>query len=93
MKDTILSKIIKSKTIGDLIDTMSHIDFFVTYIDKSSEKHIFKILYANQYSLNEYKKFLNCDNLSEIKLLDVFYDITISYNHFERKCHITVIAD
>lgn len=93
MKDTILSKIIKSETVGDLIDKMSHLDFFVIYIDEFNKKHMFKIDYASQYSSNEYKKFLNCDNLPKIKLLDVFYNIIISYNHFERICYITVIND
>ena len=91
MKDTILSKIIKSETIGDLVDRMSNLDFFVIYIDESGKKHVFDIQYASQRSSDEYKKFLNCDNLSEIRLLDVFYDITISCNHFERICYITVI--
>lgn len=93
MKDTILSKIIKSETIGDLVDRMSNLDFFVIYIDKSSKKYVFNIKYASQHSSDEYENFLNCDNLSEIRLLDVFYDITISYNHFERTCCINVIAD
>lgn len=93
MKNTILSKIIKSETIGDLVDKTSYLGFFITYIDKSNKTHMFNIYYANQHSLSEYNKFLNCDNLPEIKLLDVFYDITISYNHFERICHIKVIND
>ena len=72
---------------------MSNLDFFVIYIDKSSKKHIFNIKYASEHSSDEYENFLNCDNLSKIKLLDVFYDVTISYNHFERTCCITVIND
>lgn len=92
MEDTILTQITRSKTIGDLAQRIHCSEFFIYYLDKSNKKHMFKTYYAGQYLPGEYERFLKCDKLSKINLLDDFYDIFIQYNGFENECYLRVIA-
>lgn len=93
MEDTILPEIVESKTVGDLVQKIGCLDFFVGYIDKSGEKHMFKIYYAGQYLSEEYDKFLKCGKLSKMNLFDDFHDILIEYDGFEGECFIKVVAN
>ena len=92
MKDTILPQIAKSETIKDLVQKINCSDLFIYYKDKSNKEHMFKIYLEGQYLSQEYEKFLNCDKLPAIKLLDDFHDILIQYSGFGNECYLHVIA-
>lgn len=92
MEDTILSQIAESNTIGDLVEKIHCSDFSIYYTDKSKKEHTFNIYFENLYFPTSYEKFLNCDKLPTIKLLDDFHDILIKYNGFGNGCYICIKA-
>lgn len=89
-KDTVLSDIVESKTLGDLVKRVECMNFFVIYWDSTGYKYVFRISCAGFYNEDEYNRFLNCDNLPKIDLLDDHYDIFITFDKFERDCFVYV---
>lgn len=90
MKNTVIGAISKSRTVGDLVDNFSCLDFFISYEYNLGDRRVFHIYNGGFLDTDEYNKFMKYRGLSKIDLLNDHYDVSIIADSFESECFVKI---